>query len=1009
MKRWLNASLLTQLVGYFSVLSVITVSIVSVASFFQARRSLETEVINRLTLAATLKGEQLDEWVDEQLSDILVLSQDAEIQTTVNTLLTTAPDQLAYREAYQVLAEHVAELIEIKSNLRTIRITRNSGFVVFSSDNPGLAGTYRPLGDPATYFTRDRIDVVVPNFYISPVTQKAVITVATPIMDDQGERMAALVVDLNLDEVDALIRNGTGLGATAETYLVGRAKTETIFISKQEPDSDAIPANLNASPTGTEVSSEGIDLAINQQNGFGRYNNYAGVPVLGVYRWLPDQNLALLAEIHQSTAFLPAQQLAQNILLLGLLSSGALLVTVYLLSRRITRPIITISEAASRLAQGDLTQTVPVMTEDEVGNLAKTFNQMAQQLKTSFRALEDYSQNLELKVEERTQKLQESEQRLQLVMNNIPQSIFWKDCNGVYLGSNQSFASMAGLSPEVIVGKTDYDLPWAKEEADRFVERDRRVIESGEAELGIVESQQANGKQTWLESTKVPLYSAEGKVMGIIGILQDITPYKEAEAAAQQASQAKSEFLANMSHELRTPLNGILGYAQLLGRNQNLAEKERDGIAIIQQCGSHLLTLINDILDLAKIEARKLDLALTPLFLPALLQTVIEVFQMKAEQKGLSFIYRPSSRLPEGIKASEKHLRQVLLNLLSNAVKFTEQGSVTFQVDVISMSETHASILFQVFDTGPGIAAEDLPRLFEAFEQVGDQKKFGEGTGLGLAISQRIVKLMGSEIQVHSQVGQGSEFYFTLNVPLADEWLEVRKTTDDHLPIVGYKGDRQTVLVVDDYWENRAIVRNLLEPIGFTIFEAENGQIALEQLHVNSIDLVITDLAMPVMDGFELMRQMRRHQTLRAVKAIASSAYVTETDRQVALEAGADAFLPKPLEVEVFLQTIAQQLSLVWVHAQPPALNPPAENLGQSCQITDTATPLTLEALGALPPDWIQQFYIAMLQLNRNQMFELVEAIAPQHGTLAQSLSQAVENFEYSHLLELIEGLGERR
>ena len=242
MKRWLNQSLLTQLVSYFSVLSIITVSAVAVGSYFQARASLETEVINRLTVAAQLKNYQLNNWGKDQLRDILWVSRESKIQTAMNTLLTTNPTQPAYQEAHKALTQAVAELTEIKPNLRSIQITRNSGFVVFASDDPTLEGSYRPLGDPATYFTRDHLNVVVPNFYISPKTQKAAITVATPIMDSQGERMAALVVDLDLEEVDTLIRDNTGLGETAETYLVGQAKGKTVFISKQATSAEASAA-----------------------------------------------------------------------------------------------------------------------------------------------------------------------------------------------------------------------------------------------------------------------------------------------------------------------------------------------------------------------------------------------------------------------------------------------------------------------------------------------------------------------------------------------------------------------------------------------------------------------------------------------------------------------------------------------------------------------------------------------------------------------------------------------
>ena len=595
----------------------------------------------------------------------------------------------------------------------------------------------------------------------------------------------------------------------------------------------------------------------------------------------------------------------------------------------VVRPTLRLTRAAQRLADGQWDESLPTNRNDELGQLATSFNHMALQLQSSFKQLQTYSQNLEQTVKERTKELSESQQLLNLVMNNIPQSIFWKNRANKYLGCNQSFANVAGMAPQAIVGKTDYEMPWSREEADFYIECDRKVMASGVPTLGIVEPQlQADGKQAWLETSKVPLHGETGEIIGIIGIFQDITPYKEAEAAAQQANQAKSEFLANMSHELRTPLNGILGYAQILARSNTLREKDRQGVNIIHQCGSHLLTLINDVLDLSKIEARKLELAPIPLHLPALLRSVVEMCDIRAQQKGIEFTFRFSSRLPEGVRVDEKRLRQVLINLLGNAIKFTDVGSVTLQVDVLEQSDTQVSLLFQVIDTGVGIATDHLSRLFDAFEQVGDQKKQSEGTGLGLAISQRIVNLMGGTIQVTSIVGQGSEFFFTVELPIADDWSDYQRGTASSDRIIGYEGHRRQILVVDDRWENRAVLQNLLEPLGFSIVEAENGQEALDKLRLGQPDLLITDLVMPIMDGFELLNQIRRSTSLNTLIAIVSSASVAQTDQQMALNAGGNYFLAKPIEAQALFNRLEEALDITWIHESKEPLTTDIQDSG---------------------------------------------------------------------------------
>lgn len=382
---------------------------------------------------------------------------------------------------------------------------------------------------------------------------------------------------------------------------------------------------------------------------------------------------------------------------------------------------------------------------------------------------------------------------------------------------------------------------------------------------------------------------------------------------ADSANQAKSDFLANMSHELRTPLNGILGYAQILERSPSMNDQDQRGVQIISQCGSHLLTLINDVLDLSKIEARKLELSLKPCHLPSILQGVVEICRIKADQKKIDFLYDPPANLPIGIVIDEKRLRQVLINLLGNAVKFTETGHVRLIVTATELQDDQARLQFQIEDTGVGMNPEQLEKIFLPFEQVGDVKKQAEGTGLGLSISQKIVETMGGNLQVQSDLGVGSVFEFAFDCALAEDWVQANAIASQK-KILGYQGDRRSILVVDDYWENRSVLKNLLEPLGFEILEASDGQEGLDQAKQHQPDVIISDLSMPVMNGWDMLEQLRQVETLKDTPVVISSASVYEYDRQKSILAGGNDFLPKPVQAEELYSMVGQHLQLDWTY-----------------------------------------------------------------------------------------------
>ncbi|MEO1401267.1 MAG: ATP-binding protein [Cyanobacteria bacterium J06635_1] len=459
-----------------------------------------------------------------------------------------------------------------------------------------------------------------------------------------------------------------------------------------------------------------------------------------------------------------------------------------------------------------------------------------------------------------------------------------------------------------------------------------------------------------------------------------------AKEAADAANQAKSEFLANMSHELRTPLNGILGYAQILQRDLTMTPQQQQGITIMQKCGTHLLTLINDILDIAKIEARKLDLSPTEVHLSSLLLGVNELGRIKAEQKQIDFTYQALTPLPQAIYVDEKRLQQVLINLLGNAIKFTDRGGVTFKV-----GGKAGGLRFEIEDTGSGITPAQLDTIFLPFEQVGDRDRRTEGTGLGLAISQKIVQMMGSEIHVDSQPGQGSRFYFDLNVPEFLNWSPpAPEPTIRH--IQGYQGQRHTILVVDDRWENRSVITQLLVPLGFELIEAENGADGLEKAISTTPDLIITDLIMPVMDGFEMTHQLRALTAFQTTPIIATSASVFQFDQQRSQAAGCNDFLPKPIEVDALLEKLQQSLNLEWVYGSRP--ESPAPQPLRATEIDCMPSPEDLDPLRAAAEiGHIEGIKQAALQLRQ---------LGPNYETFVNKVLNLADAFEYESVLELV-------
>lgn len=538
-----------------------------------------------------------------------------------------------------------------------------------------------------------------------------------------------------------------------------------------------------------------------------------------------------------------------------------------------------------------------------------------------------------------------------------------------------------------------------------WLEQIRRVVEEQET-LNFDYSLPIGDREIWFSASISPLLAGSA-----IWVARDITQRKQTEAAlqeakeaAEQANIAKSAFLANMSHELRTPLNAILGFAQLLVNDDAISPDRREQLQIIKRSGEHLLTLINDVLEMAKIEAGRITLDDSDFDLYALLDSLEAMLQLKAKSKDIQLLFEIAPNVPQYVRTDPRKLRQALINLLGNALKFTQSGFVALRVKSAIEAEITppgkagevSQLYFEIEDTGRGIAPEEIQLLFEPFVQTEAGRQSQEGTGLGLPLSRQFVKLMGGEIDVRSTLGEGSTFFFNINIGLVEA---ISSQNDRRDKIIGLAADQPTyrILVTDDRWESRQLILNILAPLGFELREAINGVEAIAQWREWKPHLIFMDMRMPVMDGYEATQQIKSHLEGQATAIIALTASAFDRDRAVTLAAGCNDFICKPFKTEELFEKMATHLGVRYLYEKPLNSSPPKSARKQK------NFSLTPDKLVSLPSEWLQRLYHAAEVADDEEILHLIAKLPETHAAIGESLAELAQHFRCDRIIELLD------